>query len=103
MGEPERVTIPEAERITGLCARTLQHMSARGKIWGAAKLGRRWTYDRQRLRAWVLANESAAESRNGSTSATAFSMPVSPLKAQSIGDPLKLAIERKLKGVSTNG
>ena len=61
--QPERCMIEEAHLITGLPERTLQSLSAQGEIWGAAKLGRRWTYDRQRLRAWVRAREVAVESR----------------------------------------
>ena len=67
MGEAERIQISEACLITGLGERTLQGMSARGEIWGAAKLGRRWTFDRLRLRAWITAKENEAESRPGKT------------------------------------
>ena len=103
MTQAERCMIEEAHLITGLPERTLQSLSARGEIWGAAKLGRRWTYDRQRLRAWVAANENAAMVRQTSTSATAFSMRASPSMGDRNENPLKLAIERKLKGVLRNG
>lgn len=95
--EPERILLPEAERITGLCARTLQQLSCRGEIWGAAKLGRRWTYDRMRLRAWIAAKESTIASRATSTSAAACFTAASRSKDASIGDPLERAIAEKLK------
>ena len=99
----ERITIPEAVMITGLCERTLQQLSQRGEIWGAAKLGRRWTYDRLRLRAWIAAKENAVTNRIGSTSATEFSTRVSPSRGESIDNPLRRAIEQKLRSVSKNG
>src|SRR5687768_1874388 len=100
----ERIKISDACDITGLCERTLQDLSARGEIWGAAKLGRRWTYDRQRLRAWVLAKENAVASRRTSTSGRmAFSMPVSLSTDATIDDRLKQLIAEKLNGVSGNG
>ena len=95
--------IAEAHLITGLPSRTLQSLSARGEIWGAAKLGRRWTYDRNRLRAWVSANENATSNPITSTRGTAFSMRASPSMAMSSENLLKRAIERKLKGVSSCG
>jgi len=103
MTAPERVLIEGAARITGLPSRTLQSLSARGEIWGAAKLGRRWTYDEMRLRAWVRANEAANESRIASTHEAAFSMRVSPSTGGSTDNPLRRAIERKLRGALNNG
>lgn len=103
MSEAERCMIEEAHMITGLPERTLQSLSARGEIWGAAKLGRRWTFDRNRLRAWVSASEVQNESRGAFTSATAFSTRVSPSMGESSDNPLRRAIERKLKGASIDG
>lgn len=103
MAQAERCLIEEAQNITGLPPRTLQSLSARGEIWGAAKLGRRWTYDRMRLRAWVRANEAASENRGASTNAVEFTMRVSPSMGESSDNPLKRAIERKLSAASTNG
>lgn len=101
--QAERVPIEEAELITGLRRRTLQDLSARGEIWGAAKLGRRWTYDRLRLRAWIKANESAVERRKISTSATAFSMPALPSQGENIDDRLKRVMSARLSGGSLHG
>ena len=50
MAQAERCGIRDAALITGICPRTLQDLSAKGQIWGAAKLGGRWKYDLQRLR-----------------------------------------------------
>jgi hypothetical protein len=98
MTQPERIMIDEAHMITGLPERTLQSLSARGEIWGAAKLGKRWTFDRQRLRAWVRAHEAANENRKISISGTAFGMPASLSTGPSIDDRLKRAIDAKLSG-----
>jgi hypothetical protein len=53
----ERVPIHKAVAILGLPLRTVQELSARGKIPGAAKLGRRWTFDIEKLRRLVRQRE----------------------------------------------
>ncbi|MFY9955709.1 hypothetical protein [Bradyrhizobium sp.] len=53
----ERVTIELAVTIIGLPARTVQGMSQRGEIPGAAKFGRRWTYNEDKLYAYVRNKE----------------------------------------------
>jgi hypothetical protein len=103
MAEPERVHSGEAMRITGLPERTLQSLSARGEIWGAAKLGRRWTYDRQRLRAWVVANENAVASRADSIGEPVFSMHGSRSTDGNIDDRLRRLIDEKRSGGSATG
>jgi hypothetical protein len=59
-GRPERIRSRDAARITGLSLRTIQEMSARSEIPGAALLGSRWTYDEAKLRRWIQAREEAA-------------------------------------------
>jgi hypothetical protein len=98
MTQAERCMIEEAHLITGLPERTLQSLSARGEIWGAAKLGRRWTYDRQRLRAWVRASEAANENQTTSTSARGSGMPASQLAGEHIESHYRRAIAAKLSG-----
>jgi hypothetical protein len=53
----ERVTIDDALSIIGISTRSLQEMAARGEIPGAAKFGRRWTFDLAKLRAHVKDKE----------------------------------------------
>ena len=53
----ERLTIERAVAIIGLPARTVQGMSQRGEIPGAAKFGRRWTYNEDKLHAYVRNKE----------------------------------------------
>jgi hypothetical protein len=53
----ERVSIHKAVAILGLPLRTVQELSARGEIPGAAKLGRRWTFDIEKLRRLVRQRE----------------------------------------------
>src|SRR6516225_1669451 len=53
----ERGSIDQAAAILGLLPRTIQHLAARGQIVGAAKLGRRWTFDLEKLRRFVRDKE----------------------------------------------
>lgn len=71
---PERVTTEAAVKILGLPARTVQDMALDGEIPGAAKFGRRWTFDEQKLRnyirkreeeQWQAANRRHLPERNG--------------------------------------
>jgi excisionase family DNA binding protein len=53
----ERVTTEIAAGILGLPARTIQEMALNGEIPGAAKFGRRWTFDEKKLRNFVRQRE----------------------------------------------
>jgi hypothetical protein len=53
----ERGTIEQAMAIIGLPIRTVQAMAARAEIPGAAKFGRRWTFDLAKLRKLVAERE----------------------------------------------
>lgn len=66
----ERIRAKIAADITGLSVRAVQAMAARGELPGAAKLGKVWTFDEARLRAWVRQREAVA-CRPISTGATA--------------------------------
>ena len=46
----ERGTAKQAAAILGVPTRTIQDLATRGEIPGAAKLGRRWTFDLEKLR-----------------------------------------------------
>jgi excisionase family DNA binding protein len=56
---PERISISVAADILGISGRTIRHMAQRGEIPGAAKIGRRWTFDQARLRDYVRRQEAA--------------------------------------------
>jgi hypothetical protein len=64
VAEAERGTAKQAAAILGLKPRKLQAMSQRGKIPGAAKLGRQWTYDLAKLRGFVEQQEQAITCEN---------------------------------------
>jgi hypothetical protein len=49
----ERVTIERAAPMIGLPVKTARGMAARGAIPGAARIGKRWTFDVGVLRAWI--------------------------------------------------
>ena len=57
---PERIVAREAALVVGIPARTIMRMAARGEIPGAARFGRTWTFDEERLRAWVRTTEEGA-------------------------------------------
>lgn len=48
--QQERCLTDEAVGIVGIPARNLQDMASQGKIPGAAKIGKRWTFDLALLR-----------------------------------------------------
>jgi excisionase family DNA binding protein len=56
-GKVERVKIERAGQILGLQPRTVQKMAQRGELPGAAKLGRRWTFNEDKLRSYVRHKE----------------------------------------------
>jgi excisionase family DNA binding protein len=56
-GKPERITIERVSEILGLHKRTVQKMAQRGEIPGAAKIGRRWTFNEDKLRSYVRHKE----------------------------------------------
>jgi Helix-turn-helix domain len=73
----ERGTVKVAAAILGLPPRTVQDLAARGEIAGAAKFGRRWTFDLGKLRRLVQAKERQtwrnAKHRPDATGAPALS------------------------------
>src|SRR5258705_8337865 len=56
-GKIERVNIERAGQILGLSGRTVQKMAQRSDIPGAAKMGRRWTFNEDKLRSFVRHKE----------------------------------------------
>jgi hypothetical protein len=89
--EAERCTVVKARLITGLSSRVLQAMALRGEIDGAAKLGGLWTFDEERLRAWVKSKEQRP---TASTKGAAFGTVVSP----STGRNIESRYARLIKG-----
>src|SRR5262245_41167159 len=53
----ERASVKTAATMLGLPLRTVQHLAARGEIAGAAKFGRRWTFDVEKLRRLIKERE----------------------------------------------
>jgi hypothetical protein len=54
-----RIKIERAVEILGLAKRTVQKMSQRGDLPGAALMGRRWTYNEDKLHGYVRNMERA--------------------------------------------
>jgi excisionase family DNA binding protein len=53
----ERINVDRASGILGLSIRTVQKMAQAGELAGAAKMGRRWTFNEDKLRAYVRNKE----------------------------------------------
>jgi hypothetical protein len=62
--DPERIVIEDAVAILGLSGRTIQEMAQRGEIPGAAKFGRRWTFDVAKLRSMIAEKEQETWQRS---------------------------------------
>jgi hypothetical protein len=73
----ERIQAPAAADILGVSLRKTQYMAAQGKLPGAAKIGQEWTFDPDKLRAFIRDREAAACQQTYS-SAPAPTMPASP-------------------------
>ncbi len=53
----ERIGAGAVAAITGLAERTVTKMAAAGEIPGAARFGRRWTFNERSVRLWVQERE----------------------------------------------
>jgi predicted DNA-binding transcriptional regulator AlpA len=60
MMPPPRVRASAIALMTGLSVRKVQELAAAGKLPGAAKLGGVWTFDPQKVRAWIEEREAHA-------------------------------------------
>jgi hypothetical protein len=93
----ERVTIERAGAILGLAIRTVQRMSQRGELPGAALIGRRWTYNEDKLRAYVRNKEreiwQAQRHRQDVTGVRTFSGAAPRSKAAKSDGPFVQAIQ----------
>lgn len=90
----ERIDTADATRITGLSMRGLQAMAQRGEIPGAAKLGKKWTFNELQLRRWIAAQEAKCPI---STGAVRFGGAVSNAPAANIDEAYERAIGLKRK------
>lgn len=73
--------------LTGLGARAIQQMAARGEIPSAAQLGRVWTFRREAVLRWIEDAEGrAARCRNISTGAARSGGSAPPLPVASIDE-----------------
>jgi hypothetical protein len=105
--EIKRVRIEEAERVLRLGRRQIEKMAATGRIPGAIKFGRRWTFDLMQLRQFVQAEgERQWKERNvsrpqpGAIGAAKFSGVVRASVAITSAGHLKQTI-RKLQQSAT--
>ena len=72
----ERGTIDEAVAILGICARTVRHLALLGEFQGAAKIGRRWTFNLERLREYVKQKEREVMSKRKAPKGTFWRGPI---------------------------
>lgn len=61
---PERVRADRAACILGVERRTVQQLAQHGKLPGAAKVGRVWTFNELALRDWLAGKAAECENRN---------------------------------------
>jgi hypothetical protein len=57
--DPDRIQSAAAARMLGIAPRTLRDLARKGTLPGAAQIGRTWTFDPAKLRAFVDAKEAA--------------------------------------------
>ncbi len=96
----ERGTIEQAVAVLGISVRAVQSMAAAGQIPGAAKFGRRWTFDLGKLRRFVDEREfetwqlgNAKRHLDASGRVIPYSV-VSVSRARRNNGPLKQTIQR---------
>lgn len=58
-----RIRTLEAAEMLGLTARGVQAMAAKGQLPGAAKIGKVWTFDKDKLRRFIEAKEAECASQ----------------------------------------
>ena len=61
----ERIFAEQVAAIIGVPVRTAQVMAARGDLPSAAKIGRRWSFNEQAIRAWLEQKEIECQSDVG--------------------------------------
>jgi hypothetical protein len=100
-GKADRITIERAGDILGLATRTVQKMSQRGQLPGAALIGRRWTYNEDKLHVYVRNQERATwqgrskpSPRPGAIGKTTFSIGASKSTAEKSEDRYTQVIQR---------
>ena len=60
--KPERIRCENVAAIIGAPLRTVQVMAARGELPSAAKIGRRWSFNEDAIRAWLKQKEMGCQS-----------------------------------------
>ena len=87
---PERVGVDVAAAILGVPIRTAQALALRGDLPGCCKIGKKWTFNADELRAWVRRREAetwrASERGRQSTSAGVSGGPASLSLDRNIDD-----------------
>jgi hypothetical protein len=104
-GKADRITIERAGGILGLAIRTVQKMSQRGQLPGAALMGRRWTYDEDKLHGYVRNQERAvwqgrSKHRQGVTGKTVSFTVASRSTAKPTDDHYSRVIQKSRDAVA---
>ena len=94
----ERTQSSEVARLLGVTPRTVIKMANNGYLPGAGKIGGRWTFDREKLRKFVLEREQECQ-RKICISATEYGGYKLPSVASSTEDRFTQAM-LKLRGKS---
>lgn len=102
----ERIQAPRVADITGLSLRTVQLLTAAGKVPSAARFDdhSRWTYDEAAIRRWVRQREAEACQKISTDAPPAGSGTAgSGSPAESYERAYELAMSRKRSGASKRG
>jgi hypothetical protein len=75
MTNPERIDVHKAAAVCGVPPRTVQGLAAQGRVPGAAKIGRRWTFSEAKLRQWIEVLEAATRRRSTPTRGSGSRFP----------------------------
>ena len=89
----ERILIGEAVAILGVAERTVRAMAQRGEIPGAGKIGRSWTFNIEKLRAYVGRREAEAY-QGAKRSACGSARPQAAYKPKSAAGVINPSISR---------
>jgi excisionase family DNA binding protein len=100
----ERITIEAAAAILGVPLRNVYGLASKGELPGAAKIGKRWTFDEAKLRSWVREREATTSCLSGKRRKTA----TGGVKSSGVGSRLPVrntdgAYEQRMQQLRNGG
>jgi Helix-turn-helix domain len=96
-----RLTTTGVARLTGYSVRRIQEWTAAGKIPGAMRVVKKWTYDEAKVRAWIRRLEGEACRASQPISISALAPGTGPANTPAFD--IDEAFERLMRGKRRNG